>query len=99
MVSQRVACRYLEKVSLFQEFVPRSVAPWFGISAEWSMLLNCLCDAILLASRALNGRSDRGASEKKRDEVRVGKWKLAPDLERLAPDARVALHRLEKPQL
>ena len=41
----------------------------------------------LLASRALNGRSDRGASEKNRDEARVGKCKLVPDPERSAPDA------------
>jgi len=40
-----------------------------------------------MASRALNGRSDRGALEKNRDEVRVGKCKLVPDPERSAPDA------------
>jgi len=30
---RRVACHHLEIVSLFQEFAPRSMAPWSGISA------------------------------------------------------------------
>ena len=84
---RRFACRHLEIVSLFQEFAPRSVVPWSGISTVSVDILNCLRDAVCLASRALNGRSDRGASEKNRDEVRVGKCKLAPDPERSAPNA------------